>query len=401
MATTYLVQSDCVSSAAHTNGNIGPWVDGNNNVYVFASQSTSNTIRMMKASDPNSTSWTAQGTSPSTTNGPVLAMCSRQVGTTIHCAIADFSAGADGNVEYHTFRTSDHASADTWDIAENVATAEQECSVEAAMSLQVRSDGDVIICHSTQVDKVMGTDYFRVMYSRREGGTWTADVLVAESGTEGHFVGAGSVLGASDAVYFFYSDHNNADAEYKKLTSGNTLDSSPTKVGDHSVGNLSTRSISEGVYFDDAGTEKIFVVYQGTGGLRCAPIHNGTVQTTVVASNATSLGNTDESSLALDGTDLYCMCWHNANQDYRVTKSTDKSTSDWASQVELSGIENFNSIASLNIIDHGGGKVLAMCHHQTSNSRHYVEDALAAAPKSDSFIRTGLSLNMRGNHIRR
>ena len=57
MTATLISSTDVITSG--TKAQIGPFVDGNNNVYAVYQDTTNTLIRVVKASDPNS-SWSGQ-----------------------------------------------------------------------------------------------------------------------------------------------------------------------------------------------------------------------------------------------------------------------------------------------------------------------------------------------------
>lgn len=212
---------------------LGPFLDGNDNLYVVAESSAlGNTLGIFKSTNDGST-WAEvdTGNRPSILNG-LSTWSVTQVGTVLH--IATLSNGfADGmdvrwRIRYHTFNTSDASSNDdTWQITnEDVVDPTGASKASFAMvDIAIRSDGDVIIVHQGSDAAVMGSDFDRIAYSRKEGTTWTTDIAVHSTSDERNQLSVNCVFGTGDNLHIFWweSALGVNEAYAKTLDSGNSL----------------------------------------------------------------------------------------------------------------------------------------------------------------------------------
>ena len=116
------------------------------------------------------------------------AVDSRQVADTIHIIHQ-----VTQSTRYHTFRTSDHATApDTWDIRDEQGASAD--SVAQGASLVVRSDGSLVAFY------VGATLQYNV---RSPSGVWSAETII-DDGRQPKLAGPQAVLGANDTVRVAY-----------------------------------------------------------------------------------------------------------------------------------------------------------------------------------------------------
>lgn len=343
------------SAAFHLEQFAGPFVDGNNNVYVFDRPNTSE-IRAWKAgSNPLVDTWSLQdsGAGPGAT---VARISCWQDGDTIHVVSFVTNTG----VIWSEFHTSDHATlGDTWGTIEQVVEDPTNYAITPTVLMCVRSDGDRLVLYNGDTDKIMGTNYDRVDYGRQEDGgtTWTIN-NVAGNGAEEHFRARGIGRGESDAIYFLYSEGPIATnkAHFKRLQSNNTLDSQ-NEIDTITANDLVLPRFSPIVaYYDDGGVEVVSFCYADTGAMKSKQARDGTLQTRLDISNTAADGHP---CLANDGTDLYCVYVDDVSSDVRYQKSADGAS--WSDETTLSTATAPEDI-SANVIDHGGGKVLAVVY---------------------------------------
>ena len=202
------------NSQARWGRHLGPFKDGNDNLYVVAEYSGSaDQIDMFKSTDDGAT-WSRVDTAghPTTFANGLACIRAVQDGTTIHVIAVEVWAsagmGADYSIEYHTFDTSDAGgTADTWQTTNEAVVTVTTATTSAWYDggIAVRSDGDVIVSYVGYAS-IMGTDYRRALYARREGGTWTTGLDYVGSATEEHFVAGHMVMADNDECHIFYND---------------------------------------------------------------------------------------------------------------------------------------------------------------------------------------------------
>lgn len=331
----------------------GPWVDSNNNVYVLTQEVTSFVTQIHKAgADPLVDTWTVQddaGRPWDTVAGAPGA--GWQDGTKIHVVQwePDFR-----RYEYSVFGTSDDSNADQWDgtIINEVVELPANEPITVAGFIAVRSDGDVIVVYNGDTDKIMGTDYDRCDYARREGGTWTAGINVAGDSVESHSRAHAIGRGASDEMFLFY-DKGGSDY-HRRLSSANVL-----STGD-SISNLNTTTVSPIVpHYDDNGVEVMTTgaVVSATSA-KGEQLRNNTPQTVL------DLSGTDFTAqrpcVAVDGTDAY-LVYRSGTDDDIVVQSSANNNASWGDLATVS-TSTAPTAVSANVIDHGAGKVLAVVY---------------------------------------
>lgn len=131
------------------------------------------------------------------------------------------------DIKYHAF---DLAS-DSWSITnEAVMTTTLNAAISTWYNggIALRSDGDVVVVHYGDTYANMGSDWLDVVYSRREGGSWTTNVTLtgADNNNHNHPVfGISAVRGTSDGIHLRYQDSGSAlgARDLATLRSNNTL----------------------------------------------------------------------------------------------------------------------------------------------------------------------------------
>lgn len=147
----------------------------------------------------------------SLTGEPVVSMWCFEDGGDIHIA----TQGAGGIVRYHVF----DPGTDTFTTKNEVVVTNNPLAGFEAVSIAVRSDGDVIIGYA-------GDDAgdAAIFYAREEGSGWTTNVQVDGAATTDDYTGVVIVLGVSNRMHFFYRNDTDNDALHRSLSSANSLD---------------------------------------------------------------------------------------------------------------------------------------------------------------------------------
>lgn len=238
-------------------GNIGgltPYLY-NDNVYVIVQAGTdASKLRAFKATDPSS-SFSNVGTDFAVTSGnTIVGMATVQDGSKIHVATCDYTSVLTVDIRYHVF----DCSTDTWTttnetIKDNLAAV--GTNSPGAVAIGIRSDGDIIVLYNGASAAVMGTDYNRVKYARREAAVWTVDVAVDNAGAA-HWMVDGLVRGASDRMHFFFKDDTADDGYQRCLTSANALEAFPAAY-DTTLCTNAGGGIQGGVSYVSGGTTKV------------------------------------------------------------------------------------------------------------------------------------------------
>lgn len=269
-----LVTIDSIYSAPSSASNHpGPFRDGNGNLYVVVL--FNHNLKMRKSTDGGST-WNDVDFAgrPNYGSGNNLgAFAAVQDGTTIHVAAHwTFPGGKTQNVlvGYNTFHTSDAGvTPDEWVIGssgrEVIGTFDvgdaADVTEAAGIEIAVRSDGDVIVFHPGSHNTDMGTEYFNLSYSRREGGSWTTDIaLSTEADNQYH---PRAVMAPNDECHFTYARTGTAASFAATIDSANSISTRVSYGGGGATQVQSGRPIT----WDNGGTQQILVgLYGGAVG---------------------------------------------------------------------------------------------------------------------------------------
>lgn len=245
---------------------VGPFLSSAGSVYVILREVADNQhLDCLKTTDPSTTNFTVVDTagSPTTAGSDFIAGWNvYQDGDDLHIVHNENTVSA-GKARY-AYSLFD-MSTDTWDgtiVDEEIIFVH---SLGDSGRISVRSDGDVIVAYTGE-QKVGGTDYRRVHYARREGGTWTTEILVSGTGTAHHWRNGPVVRGSNDRMHFFFSkDLNPTDGEGYQRTlvhAGNALETFPA-AGSTDVEPLSGFGM-RGISYDDGGTQRVRAAFHGS-----------------------------------------------------------------------------------------------------------------------------------------
>jgi hypothetical protein len=158
------------------------------------------------------------------------------------------------DIYFHTFRTSGHASADTWGTTDKVIKTGVALNVnQQSTAIERRSDGDLVVFYN---DANGGDDAGYYQISTDSGSTWDGEVtLDATAGISVHDIRV--VRGASDLIHIFYNDRLGGVAYHRSLSSADSLSGRETAEADTGTGTSERAPIVGVVYWDSSGDEKI------------------------------------------------------------------------------------------------------------------------------------------------
>lgn len=299
--------------------------DSNGNLYWLSEATAGLNAPVMLKSADNGSTWSIQDGANRPTQNDLESFDVFQDGDTLH--MAHYAGNA---VYYHTFRTSDHASADTWGTTDTTVFSAsggtpQQCKVV------VRSDGDVIVFYNRTATDI--SLYYKIDTGAGFGSEQTLD---AESGV--NMTGLTVVMGASDKAHIFYRA---GTVIYHR-----SLDSSDTLSGRESCETIGSVTNAEdpfagSVYWDDGGTEKVMAVYVDDGGDEllhsCVVANDGTPGTPKTVSGAAVLPNGLDAqqtvaSVSVYGDTAYVLYARSSDKDFYSTSSKNDGT--WSTDVK-------------------------------------------------------------------
>lgn len=366
---------------------VGPHVDANGNVYVIAT--TASGFKTYKASNPLS-SWSLQNDASAPSTGPAgNGFSSYIIGNEIRCVYYNTS-GSDTQFTEHGFNVSSHGTPDVYTSASGFNTLTGTAFITGSAFGVARSDGSQIFHHSRASDRVHGTDYSRVGYSRKVSGSWTLniDTTTVPGAQADHFASCGiGIDGSDDGVYFGQTQQSSGTLYIRKLTSANVLES----------GFFTQTSVQIGAHWQSPR-----IVWNGMPGTLSKMYFTYRTNTGVFSSNWTrSIGSwtngtareisTDEhlnncvANLVAHGDVIYCVFGAQSDTDMYYATSQEGGT--WGTAVK---IETCNLIIaqSARAITRSGVRKLAVAYEDSSAKLQYTETDLPKHPKNRGWAQT-------------
>ena len=256
-----------VFSGDQPRGKRPPMKSTSGDFYAVALDDVNDRIAVYKTTT-SATSWTEQDSADAptvTTAASDLALSCIIDGNLIH--IAHLRTGVNMVLEYARF----DCSTDQWVTAEEQTVftngTNPETSAHLWCDIAVRSDGDVIIVNSGNNDKIMGGNKMRVDYARYNGTAWSSQNAV-DGGGDIHYGNPVCVLGSGDGTHIFWQETSYTfndpatrweDLEGRTLDSGDNLSTTQNTAWPTANDNASMLTLQNAVFYDDAGTGRIFV----------------------------------------------------------------------------------------------------------------------------------------------
>ena len=360
---------------SHEGSYLGPFKADTGNFYgFFGHTSTHSIVNAVKATDPTD-SWTVQAEWDTGGTDNVCSISVVQEGNIFH--VLALREVATDDVLYRPY----DASTDSWGTEEIVADNVGILHSQSWMGL--RSDGDVIALYPGVTVKIMGTDYGRVSYGRRESGSWTSDIAVDDGGEVQYAAGCGAVDDA-DRTYFFYYAESGPHIYKKDLTSANSLGSA-VQVSDTAVaiGISSEKAPPMGAkFYLDGSTKRVTVVWISGSppSYKSSEIEdNGTPSAEETVSDASS--GFGVACLALNGTDLYLLYARTApNND--LYSDLNSNSGGWGTDIlQLSATVQR---VSANVYDRSGTKIGYF--YNDGGTQKYNEIDIGGAPPDTVLV---------------
>lgn len=348
--------ADAAGTIVEANMYIGPFVDGNGNMYTFTEDDANTFNLAARKSTDNGVTWT----NPANKNTVVDLESTWCVHDPANDLIHILNMRSSSNsLRYVPYRTSDHGTPDTFgsdvSIYSTATPAADQC-----VSLARRSDGDLIAFYRTDPS---GTDQrigFKV--STTGGSTWGSETILDSTSGKSH-TQVMTVLGESDVTHVFYFNETDATIMHKTLSSADVLSSSQV-VSDNAVKTMtageSNPMANRPVYWDEGGDEHVFVAWIRSSNdfLVGAELINGTasaeetVSDVAVYHTPTNLGSFQVSAaLANQNSTVFAVYSDASTHDLFVATRT---SGTWGTDVESTDAVNAMSV-SANVITHGGG----------------------------------------------
>jgi hypothetical protein len=246
-------------------------------------------------------------------------------------------------------------------------------NAQVGATIEVRSDGDVVIGYANIDDKLA--------YSVKESGTWTRGTVVASTANAVHAV---AVLGDSDRVHFFYYDPaSTADLFHRSLSSANVLGTE--SVVDAGMGVESGNQIAGAVTFDD-GTKRVRVAYSDGASIPAniaAAYGNDqenpswTIETNASDDDPQVIGENIIADLVLNGDDSWLV--YSAVTDSDIWADVNDGIGGWGTDTEE--VPNVTCAGlSAGVYDRSGQQLGIVWYDTSDTDMHFTEKSLAAGP---------------------
>lgn len=312
-----------------------PHLNGGN-VYVAVPMGTQE-VRMYKATDPTS-SFSEVDSANNPVSTSLTTLTSLQVGTDIHIVQGGF-----GEYHYHKFSMASDTWVTTNELIDSVASKDQPTESWASIAWRagVTSD-ELVVAFNDAVEAVMGDDWQRVAFRTKNDSatTWSSKTALDDGG-QVHYVNPVLILGTNDQVHVLYGSKatenplNAVDqTNGKTISTANALTTPAVTTGLSST--FSIIGNTNGVSFDDAGTQRIEVissdalitgVEDGSGNI--SSLANGGAYRDGVTVGST--GEADICSIANNGTDLYAVFADGPTTDLYYNTGTNNN---WGTKTE-------------------------------------------------------------------
>ena len=259
---------------AESNNFVGPFIDGNGNLYTVTEFSVDAPAPVARKSSDGGSTWVeadAANRPSGSTWADLESLWIVQDGTKLKM-LRQRSGGSANNVAYMEFNTSDAASnPETWGLKEQVVGA-VTAPQDQAVALAVRSNGDMYAFYN-----VSGTEQ-RVAYKKKpSGGSWGTENYIAVAGKniQQPVVPAG-VIGGNDAIHI--AVHNDTDNTilYYTMSSSDVL-TGPTTISSTPTSGVRHPLVSPAVRLEVGGTERVYFAWREatTDRLVGVPIEGG------------------------------------------------------------------------------------------------------------------------------
>lgn len=291
---------------SETPARAGPIADADGNLYFLMEPAETDNVPIMVKSTDGGRQWTLMDDAGGPTTVDLECHDMFLVGDTIH--ILQHSTT---DVVYHAFLVStDGSTPDTWSVIDqSIRTGISGLIGQQTCALARRSDGDLIAFYNVYV---AGPNEDRLFYKINDG-TWGSELtLEDEAAYEWHQVIA--VVGASDLTHIFYKGDNGTLGPiwHRSLSSADSLSAREAVDADSGPASAEEAAMTQGVYWNDGGNEKVMVVYKGSDDYLYSVVvtDDGTPETPRQASDNTVIYNMGGSrqptaSLVLNGDDAY------------------------------------------------------------------------------------------------
>lgn len=358
-----------ISGTVRLNGFYGPVRDDSGNHYMILRDSTNSYQAEAWKADNGDAVWSEQDGTNRIDLGSGNTINDISIRLHDHIIyIVTLDRGSEA-IHFSRYAVSSHATnADEW-----LETATSLGNYSAPwvgynVDIEVVSASNITVLMGGALERVHGTDYNRAVYRKWNGSSWGSETQIDAGGQVDYYAQA-SAKGASNKVHFTYKDQTNNDLDHRSVTDAGTLGTIHTLRA--SVGG--TRILNSGVYYDDAGVERItFCGSSATDVFAWVIDDDGTpTQQTVTTDNHNGLPSI---SVDTDNDTTYVIWSENTDDDIHYSSSVDAGS--WASSTEIvTGLTQSPLSSNIYTIDNGD-KVIGFSYGDSGNQyNEYVIEA--------------------------
>ena len=358
----------------------GPFISSGGDVYVIicvlVTSPADLDLKCYKATDPTS-SFSLQDTSNEPQNTNNLSFACVQEGDLIHVIYP-----AD-DIEHMSFNMAD----DTWSSPHTIQTGnftpvEFDVAIDAA--------GDLVMVGPSAIDRIHGTDYFRVSYSRStdSGVNWSTYTQFGSAdptNEQGHTQGPAVVKGSAGRFHLFWTQTTTSDFDHRTLTEASTLESIQTIDTTLAVPGTVILMVAGASYISASNTV-VWVMYTDFDNIYASAKANSAASPSWTLDGTTFLDNNHRAflnTLIADGTDLYSVYPFTISTNGKILFNVNPDDAGWAADDTEAESESGNDIllVNANIYERSGTKYLATVYHVdlTTDEMRYEEHALTVA----------------------
>jgi hypothetical protein len=239
----------------------GPVLDFGSTYYVVGADNIATPYNLLiyKATDPEGT-WSLAGTL-SQTDRTLRGFHAQAAGTDLLIGLVGRdAAGSAGVLHVAVFSTTN----DTFTFSTRVTTANSVNAHCPTCSIGRRTDGDVLAA-SSRLDAIMGSDYARACYHRREGTTWTSNLdVTGNTGGSVNYGGPAAVMTPGDRFHIFFKRFSDAALLLSTVLANNNFGQSGSTTPSPAVASGVTlhsdaAPIGTPIAFSDGGIVKVRV----------------------------------------------------------------------------------------------------------------------------------------------
>lgn len=351
--------------------NVGPFIDGNDNLYVVLRNGTNQYELEMWKSDDGGDTWAVVDAAgqPNAGSGTDIAIGIDVVqdGTMLHVACMNDNE----NLYYNSFTTSDDGTTpDEWVTVDKLVVDYTDNAFEWSATIAVQSDGDIIIfSNGDDGTYYAGRECVEYHFSDDGGATW--DTKNSFGATDSDNLVGPTCIGENDKIHAVWKEEAADRWNHRSLVN---IDSAPSASegldgsGTYDECDFNYSSAHKLVYYDDDGVERITFVALDNTGVNDTPWStivedDGTPDTpeqvtTTAVWRGSSNSHSAAMTLCVDQAEktVYCIFADKTTQDIYVIKNINDGG--WTGETEIWDAVTCDLLSANLYVNPDGAKVI-------------------------------------------